>query len=129
MIEEQVLAFSNATEIPDAGRLLVAVANDVRLPMASVTGSLELLKNGSLGDLLPHQQRILAVAARNATQLSGMMENVFLVAEIESRRLSFIRQEIGLVDIVEAATSIGQQLFQEREHRWKLNFTNGEGFV
>ncbi len=55
---------------------LSAVSHELRTPLTAIRGSLELLEDGDGGELTPHGQRVVAVAARGTQRLSRIVDDV-----------------------------------------------------
>jgi signal transduction histidine kinase len=100
--------------------LIERVAPEVRLPLASVVGSLELLRNGSLGTLLPYQEKILGVASRNTQQLVSMLEDMFTLSQMEADRFRLITEQVSLQDIVEGAILNAKSMYDDKTIVWKF---------
>ena len=66
----------------DRDQRLARVGHELRAPLASIAGYVEVLLDGALGDLAPEQVRALEVVGRNAERLRA------LVAELGSARPS-----------------------------------------
>jgi two-component system, OmpR family, phosphate regulon sensor histidine kinase PhoR len=66
----------------DRDQRLARVGHELRAPLASIAGYVEVLLDGALGDLAPEQVRALEVVGRNAERLR------VLVAELGSGRPS-----------------------------------------
>jgi signal transduction histidine kinase len=57
-------------------RLLSALSHQLRNPLTSVLGYLELLSDGSLGPLTEEQQRVLQVVAAGMTRLAEFADEL-----------------------------------------------------
>ena len=66
----------------DREQWLARLGHELRAPLASIAGYVEMLLDGALGDLSPEQARALQVVGRNAERLRA------LVAELGSARPS-----------------------------------------
>lgn len=84
------------------GRLLATVSHEMRTPLTAMRGSLELVRNGTLGEVSAEAQSALEISERSTGRLIRLtndlldLERLGEVAQLEPR-------EIDLVEILEAA--------------------------
>ena len=73
------------------------VSHELRTPLTSISGYLEMLADGDLGDVAPAQQKALAVIDRNTVRLRGLIEDVLVLNRMETRGLdpSFLPVDLG----------------------------------
>lgn len=60
------------------------VSHELRTPLTSAIGYLELLREGTAGDLSERQTEMVGVAERNSRRLLGLIEDLLSVSRIES---------------------------------------------
>ena len=60
------------------------ISHELRSPLTSVLGYLELLRDGEPGPLTPDQRRMLEVAGRNGRRLLALIEDLLLLSRIEA---------------------------------------------
>lgn len=95
-----------------------ALARELRSPLSTVTGYLELLANGGVGEITDAQRDFLSVVSRNVQRLTMVVDDWLDLARLEAGRVPVIRQpvDIGAIaaraceDISEAVGSKQQQL-------------------
>lgn len=58
---------------------VATVSHELRTPLTSITGYLELLKNGFVGELTIEQQEMLEVMDRNSNRLRALIENLLVL--------------------------------------------------
>jgi len=80
---------------------LSMVSHDLRSPLSSVQGCLELLATGICGELNEKGQKKLAAADRNIGQLITMITDLLDVERAKSGRLLIFPGEVELVTLVE----------------------------
>jgi len=80
---------------------LSMVSHDLRSPLTSVQGCLELLSTGICGELNEKGQKKLAAADRNIGQLIQMITDLLDVERAKSGRLLIFPGEVELVKLVE----------------------------
>ena len=64
-----------------------SVSHELRTPLTSILGYAEILGDGFGGDLSPEQARMLGIVGRNAERLLGLIEELLLMASLESGAL------------------------------------------
>jgi len=77
------------------------VSHELRTPLALVRGYAELLDDGELGELSPQQQKSVAIITRRTRMLSGLVEDITLILEVESRQPE--REPVALDELARAA--------------------------
>jgi signal transduction histidine kinase len=99
-------------------------AHELRTPMTSVVGYLDLLLEGSLGDLPADLRRPMSSLRRNAHRLKRLIEDMLDVSRIESGRVSLHRVPCSLGDVALAVLDELKPLADEK--RQKLGTTINE---
>lgn len=64
-------------------------SHELRTPLALIRGYAEMLEMGELGTLQPDQQKPVAVIARRARMLSGLVEDITFILEAEAHAPEF----------------------------------------
>jgi len=62
---------------------LATVSHELRTPLTSITGYLELLEEGDVGELTEQQHGMLEVISRSAGRLRSLIEDVMMLSRIE----------------------------------------------
>ena len=94
-------------------RVLAMVSHDLRSPLTSVRGYVELLLDEETGPLTEDQRRFLEIVKRNADRLDGQIGDLLLVASIAEGRLSLVRGPVNLSELVaDAAEAAAPQAAQ-----------------
>jgi signal transduction histidine kinase len=83
------------------GRLMSAVAHDLRTPLATIYGFAKTIERG--GGLDDRQERFLALILAAATDMDRMIENVSTIGHIAEGRLSVERASVESVAVAAAA--------------------------
>ena len=86
---------------------LATVSHELRTPLTSISGYLELLQDGDVGELTGEQHRMLEVIDRNTSRLRGLIEDLLVLNRIESGGL---KVNVAAVSIRELITHTGQEL-------------------
>jgi signal transduction histidine kinase len=90
------------------------VSHDLRSPLANVRISLELLGDGSLGELTPGAAKIVTGAERSIQSLITMINDLLEVKRMELGGLSFDMKESQMQEPIERAV---EMLSKEAERR------------
>jgi two-component system, OmpR family, phosphate regulon sensor histidine kinase PhoR len=81
-------------------RFLASAAHDLKTPLTAIVGYAELLVDGSVGDLQPDQKQFLHVMDRNARRLESMLDDLVLMARIDTGALRLEKASFDLVNLV-----------------------------
>jgi PAS domain S-box-containing protein len=81
------------------GELISVVSHDLRTPLTSIMGYLELVLDEAEGPLTPEQRRFLEVIERNADRLLALVNDLLLISRAEAGRLELDLAEADLVEI------------------------------
>ncbi|UQX89559.1 ATP-binding protein [Jatrophihabitans telluris] len=104
IIDQQEQAVQLLRELDQAKSDFVStVSHELRTPLTSITGYLELLRDGDGGPLPAAAQQMLDVIDRNATRLRNLIEDLLTQSRIDAGRL---RLELGRVDVVAALQTV-----------------------
>lgn len=76
------------------------VSQELRTPLTSVRGYLDLVLDGSAGALTEEQELYLGVAARSCDRLQRLVDELLLIAHAGAGRLSLEWTRLGLTELV-----------------------------
>jgi two-component system phosphate regulon sensor histidine kinase PhoR len=85
---------------------LASASHDLRSPLTSIIGYVEILADGDEGRLLPTQARMLDAVDRNARRLMTLIENMLTTAKIELGGFTTRRSRVDLAGLVAAAADV-----------------------
>jgi signal transduction histidine kinase len=103
-------------------RLLSVISHEFRTPISIILGNIELLMDGSFGDLSPRQRDSLLSVRRNGTGLLFQVENALDVSQLEMGGAT-VHEEFFTVDDVRAVMDelFGDELARKRlTLRWEI---------
>jgi PAS domain S-box-containing protein len=80
--------------------LISMVAHELRTPMTSITGYVDLLMLGMLGPVTDKQSEFLQVVKGNATRLLTLANDLLDVSQIESDGLKLNLEHVSAADVV-----------------------------
>ncbi len=89
---------------------VATVSHELRTPLTSMMGFLEMLREGEAGELLPEQERFLAIVHRSSERLQRLVGDLLFVARLDAGGLQLHLQdavplEEVVAEAVEAATA------------------------
>jgi two-component system phosphate regulon sensor histidine kinase PhoR len=85
---------------------LASASHDLRSPLTSIVGYVEILADGDEGPLLPTQARMLDAVDRNARRLMTLIENMLTTTKIEMGGFTTRRSPVDLAGLVTAAADV-----------------------
>jgi signal transduction histidine kinase len=83
-------------------RLLSMASHDLRTPLTAIQGYLEVVLDGSLGDLSQEQNEFLEVAHRNTQHLARLVRDLLDLARIEAGRFPLQRRAVDVSTALDA---------------------------
>jgi signal transduction histidine kinase len=90
-----------------------SASHELRTPITSIRGYLDILVEGEAGELTAEQRGFLEVVDRNAHRLQVLVEDLLVVSRIESGRLELSVREVDLVALTSrVAESMAPQVAQ-----------------
>jgi signal transduction histidine kinase len=84
---------------------LASLAHDLRSPLNTINGYLDLVLAGHAGELNPQQYEFILRARSGTEHLYTLLENVLLLARYDAGQLRLQLDSVRLLDIVEDAVS------------------------
>ncbi|HEY7824892.1 MAG TPA: histidine kinase dimerization/phospho-acceptor domain-containing protein, partial [Acidimicrobiia bacterium] len=96
--------------------LFAAISHDLRTPLASMRAAVEALHDG----LVEEPDRYLGSLEADIEALSRLVDDVFLLARLESGDMALDREEIDLTEIADEAIEVFRPLAVERGLQLKL---------
>jgi signal transduction histidine kinase len=92
---------------------IAAASHDVRTPLTSILGNLELITDGEAGPVGTGQARMLDAVLRNAQRLQTLIEDMLTISKIELGAFTSDLQPMDLAGVVPAAAEIMQHAADE----------------
>ncbi len=81
------------------------VSHELRAPLTSIEGYVEMLCDEAAGPLNSEQRRMLRSVDRNASRLRNLIDDVFTLAKLESGAFAIELEPVNVVDIVASAVA------------------------
>jgi PAS domain S-box-containing protein len=79
---------------------VASVSHELRTPLTSIQGYLELVLDGSAGELNDEQRQYLATVSRNSERLLRLVGDLLLVAQTDAGRLDLVLGDVDLAALV-----------------------------
>lgn len=100
LITAQREVLSRLRELDRAKTDFVATVNhELRTPLTSITGYLELILDGSAGDVPPHMVQMLEIVGRNATRLNQLISDLLTISRSDAQA-SLEVEEVDVADLL-----------------------------
>jgi signal transduction histidine kinase len=84
-------------------RFFSAMSHDLRTPITAIMGYSELLQDGIMGDLEPHQQDMVERICQVSGHLAELVNDVLDIAKLDAGRMEFHREPVALGELVDEA--------------------------
>ena len=77
-------------------RFLSTVSHELRTPLTSITGYLQLLERGVVGELAPEQLNYVRVAQRNGERLTALIDDLLTLSRFDAGKIDLARDPVDL---------------------------------
>ena len=118
-LEGQPCALAIANDITERKRLenefISLVSHELKTPMNSMIGALDLLGTGQLGPLTDQGQQMIAMAINNAERLVRLVNDILDLERMKSGTLTLHPQDCCLSDLFKQAVTVMQPMAQEAD--------------
>ncbi len=95
-------------------KFIATISHELRTPMTSIKGYIELLMGGAVGKLTLQQRQFLEVVAANAERMVSLVNNLIAVSEIERGTIQIEARPVSMREIIEEAVQAAQPEAAER---------------
>ena len=93
------------------------VTHEMRLPLTSIKGYVDLIMSGMTGELNDQQQQFFTVIKRNLGRMSVLISDLADINRIESGRMQFENRPFPLRQIVDDVVASMQEVITEKEQQ------------
>ena len=91
------------------------VAHELRTPMTSIKGYIDLILQGAVGEVNEGQKRFLGIAKSNVDRLSELISDMLDTARIDAGRLRLELEPVEIADLVHGVCESIRGTIRERE--------------
>jgi two-component system, OmpR family, phosphate regulon sensor histidine kinase PhoR len=96
---------TDVTDQPTPDEVFSVLARELRTPLSTIEGYIELLNKGDVGELLPEQREYLDVVSRNVQRLVTVVGDWTEVCRLEANRQDVERVDVDLEEVVDRAVA------------------------
>ncbi len=98
---------SERRALAELKNLFVAnVSHELRTPLTGIIASIELMREGALGELPAQAKKFLEIAHGNAERLSELINDLLDLERVESGRMHLELQRVGVRSVLEEAVQV-----------------------
>ncbi|HEX5617046.1 MAG TPA: ATP-binding protein [Solirubrobacteraceae bacterium] len=102
-------------------QLVSSVSHELRSPLTSIVGYMELLLDGEAGDLNDDQRQFLEIMSRNCTRLTKLVDDILFVARVDAGRLSLDMGTVDLAELVAASVQAARPVAEGKDVDLRLD--------
>ncbi|MCS7072027.1 MAG: ATP-binding protein, partial [Anaerolinea sp.] len=106
---------------PDNPEQFISMVHELRTPMTSIIGYVDLLLNESAGILGEMQRKFLQRVSSNVGRLEAMLDDLVRITTLDAGRFTLEVQPINMVEIIEDAVTRASVQLREKEIAIQLN--------
>ncbi len=106
---------------PDNPDLLIGLVEELRTPMTSIIGYVDLLLGESAGILGEMQRKFLQRVSTNVTRLSIMLDDLINVTELDTGRFELHHSPVNILNLIEDSITNSANQFREKDLAVSLN--------
>lgn len=97
-IEKQNIQLKKLDQLKSA--FLNATSHELRTPMSSIKGYVQMLIKQVLGELSKEQKDALEVILRNTNRLDNLIQDILDISRLESGTMKFITEKTNISDLI-----------------------------
>jgi len=79
---------------------LNVTSHELRTPMASIKGYVQMILKGILGDVTEEERNALEVVLRNINRLDHLIQDILDISLLESKSMKFIPEKTNIKDVI-----------------------------
>lgn len=105
------------------------VSHELRTPLTSLSGSLELILSGKMGDYSDKIKTLLNMAYSNCFRLTNLINDILDIEKIEAGKMDFDIKDLELMPIIKQALQLNLQYAQKYNVEIKMTETLPDTFI
>ena len=90
---------------PAAGEICAVLARELRIPLSTIEGFVDLMASGGVGPVTDEQREVLDVVGHNVRRLSGVVSDWYDLSRLEAGALELTRTQVDLEEIADRAVA------------------------
>jgi signal transduction histidine kinase/HAMP domain-containing protein len=79
------------------------VSHELRAPLTTIEGYVEMFGDGEGGDVTPQQRQMLETIDRSTVRLRNLVEDLFMLAKLESGAFTTVMRPVDLTEVIAGA--------------------------
>lgn len=100
----RIIAFRDITREKEVERMkdefVSIVSHELRTPMTSLSGSLSLVLDGTVGEINEDQKDLLEIAKNNTTRLIRLINDILDISKIEAGKIKMKQETVKMENII-----------------------------
>ncbi|CAN5616016.1 hypothetical protein BH10CYA1_BH10CYA1_12940 [soil metagenome] len=111
------------------------VSHDLRTPLTSIRGILEMIESGSLGELTERGKQLVGMADQSSVRMLSLIRDLLEIEKMEAGMLELHKQQVSISSIIEQSLATVQPIARERkvnlvgEPNSSLVFADGDRMI
>lgn len=114
VLQAQALPAARPARQPQDPALILGMVQELRTPLTSIVGYVDLMLSESAGILGEMQRRFLQRVAANVARLMSMMEDLARITALDMGALTLAPETVDLVTVIEDAITASGGQFREK---------------
>ena len=107
--QERAELLAMARQASDAKSQFVSmVSHELRTPLTSIKGALELLENGTLGDLPPKTKGLVEIAVKNSARLATMIDDLLDLERLDAGKMKYSFADLDVAALIKESITANQ---------------------
>ena len=120
-LELNLLAEETQTAKQDKAKFISVVTHELRLPLTSIKGYTDLLRQGLVGPVNDQQANFLNVVRTNADRMATLISDLADTSHIQSGRLKLQPKLINLTNLIDDILLVWKPRFQEKNQEFSVH--------
>ncbi len=130
VLQIRATAFQGQTVYrPDNPEVMISLVQDLRTPMTSIVGYVDLVLNESAGILGEMQRKFMQRVASNVNRLAYMLDDLIQISFLDAGRFSLTAEPIDAIEIIDDAISSATPQLREKGINLHLDLDDDVPFV
>ena len=126
-VQRRALLLESAATAPDSNQrdVVASMTQELRTPMTSISGYIDLLLSESVGILGAMQRQFLQRVKANVERMDGMLVDLIGITAIDAGEIKIEPEPVDVAQIVEEAVMGSAALFREHELSIRIEIAEG----
>jgi two-component system phosphate regulon sensor histidine kinase PhoR len=99
--------------------LFATVSHELRAPLTTIEGYVEMLDEGEGGQITPQGRQMLATIDRSTVRLRNLIDDLFTLAKLESATFTTVMRPVNLAEVINGAAAAMRPSVEDKH----LSFT------